>query len=253
MKHLTPFFISIRNNVAAFVLFLVLWGVSSVFFPPYIVPSPLQVLLEFGTYWHTEFLQHLGMTLYRVLMGFLLSFGLGTALGILASGLHKRPHLNTLMVLFQVLPGAVLGVIFLLMFGIGSCVPIALVTFLTLPTIAINTSNGLSKKNVLLEHYLHSIGGTTKHLVKNIYLPLLIPTLQSNLTLGFGLSLKVVILGEFIGSQDGIGYLLNVSKVYFKMDEVFFYLFVILAMMVCFQIGQNIVFTSFLGKYFYPE
>jgi ABC-type nitrate/sulfonate/bicarbonate transport system permease component len=84
-------------------------------------------------------------------------------------------------------------------------------------------------------------------------LPLLIPTLQSNLTLGFGLSLKVVILGEFIGSQDGIGYLLNVSKVYFKMDEVFFYLFVILAMMVCFQIGQNIVFTSFLGKYFYPE
>ncbi len=65
MKHLTPFFISIRNNVAAFVLFLALWGVSSVFFPPYIVPSPLQVLLEFGMYWHTEFLQHLGMTLYR--------------------------------------------------------------------------------------------------------------------------------------------------------------------------------------------
>lgn len=253
MKRLTPFFISIRNNVAAFVLFLVLWGISSLFFPPYIVPSPLRVLLEFGAYWHTEFVRHLGITMYRVLMGFLFSFGLGTVLGILASGLHKTPHLNTLMVLFQVLPGTVLGVIFLLVFGIGSRAPIALVTFLTLPTIAINTSNGLARKNVLLEQYLHSIGGTGRHLVKNIYLPLLIPTLQSNLTLGFGLSLKVVILGEFIGSQDGIGYLLNVSKVYFKMNEVFFYLLIILAMMVCFQIAQNVLFNTFLGKYFYPE
>lgn len=253
MKRLTPFFTSIRNNVAAFVLFIVLWGVSSLFFPPYIVPSPGRVLLDLGKYWHPEFLQHLGVTMYRVLMGFLLSFGLGIAVGITASSLHKTPHLNTLMVLFQVIPGTVLGVIFLLMFGIGSPVPIALVTCLTLPTIAINTSNGLARKNVLLEHYLRSIGGTTRHLIKNIYLPLLIPTLQSNLTLGFGLSLKVVILGEFIGSQDGIGYLLNVSKVYFKMDEVFFDLFVILAIMVCFQIGQNVLFTTFLGKYFYPE
>jgi ABC-type nitrate/sulfonate/bicarbonate transport system permease component len=253
MKRLTPFFTSIRNNVVAFVLFLVLWFLFSFFFPPYVVPSPLAVFREFDTYLNQEFFGHFMMTMYRVGAGFLYAFLTGTSLGLLASALHKAQYLNTLLVLFQVIPGTILGIIFLLIFGIGSSVPIALVSFLTFPVIAINTSNALSKKNLLQEQYLRSIGGTRIQLTKYIHLPALIPTFQSNLTIGFGLSLKVIILGEFIGSQDGIGYLLNLSKIYFKMDEVFFYLFVILSVMVCFQIVQNILFTVFWGKYFYPE
>ncbi len=253
MTRLTPFFTSIRNNVVAFVLFLVLWFLFSVFFPPYVVPSPAGVFRNVDTYMNQEFFEHFLMTLYRVATGFFYAFTAGTLLGLFAAALHKAQYLNTLLVLFQVIPGTILGIIFLLIFGVGSRVPIALVSFLTFPVIAINTSNALSKKNVLQEQYLRSISGKRAHLVKYIYLPSLIPTFQSNLTIGFGLSLKVIILGEFIGSQDGIGYLLNLSKIYFKMDQVFFYLFVILVIMVCFQIAQNILFTVFLGKYFYPE
>jgi NitT/TauT family transport system permease protein len=186
-------------------------------------------------------------------MGFFLAFILGTLFGILAFSLHRQQYLNTLMVLFQVLPGTILGIIFLLVFGIGSNVPIALVAFLTLPTISINTSNALFKRSLLLEQYLLTIGGTVTHRIQYISIPALIPTFQSNLSIGFGLSLKIVILGEFIGSQEGIGYLLNLSKIYFKMDEVFFYLFTILLIMICFQIGQNLLFSIFLEKYFYPE
>lgn len=253
MKRLAPFFISIRNNVFALILFIVLWGISSLFFPSYVIPSPLLVLSNGISYLQAEFWQQLFLTIYRVGAGFCCALLLGTLSGILAVGVNKAQYLNTLMVLFQVIPGTILGIIFLLVFGIGSSVPIALVAFLILPVISINTSNALAKKNVLLEHYLRSIGGKRTHLVKNIYVPILIPTFQSNLTIGFSLSLKIVILGEFIGSQDGIGYLLNLSKIYFKMDEVFFYLFVILLMMVCFQIAMNVFFTIFLGKYFYPE
>jgi NitT/TauT family transport system permease protein len=253
MKRLTPFFISIRNNVVAFVLFLALWFVLSFFFAAYVVPSPIAVFRNAGSYLSQEFLQHFAVTIYRVGAGFLYAFCIGTLLGLAASAINKTQHLNTLLVLLQVIPGTILGIIFLLIFGIGSRVPIAMVSFLTLPVIAINTSNALSKKSYLLEQYVHSIGGTRRHLMRYIHIPALIPTFQSNLTIGFGLSLKIVILGEFIGSQDGIGYLLNLSKIYFKMDEVFFYLFVILLIMVCFQIGQNILFTVFLGKYFYPE
>ncbi len=253
MKHLTPFFISLRNNFGAFALFVVVWGLGALCFPPYIVPSPLAVGRDAATYLDAAFWSHLFATLYRVTLGFLWAFIPGTLLGVLAAAFRQVSHLTTLMGLAQVVPGPILGVIFLLIFGLGHATPIALVAALTLPSIAINTAGVLAKKNRLLEQYLRSIGGGRRDLIRHVYLPLLIPTVQSNLTLGLSLALKVVVLGEFIGSQDGLGYLLNVAKMYFNMAAVFFYLSVILLLMVAFQILEQAIFTIFFGKYFYPE
>ncbi len=252
-KHLQPFFISVRNNLTALALFFLIWGGCSIFFPDYIIPSPLLVVGNTAAYLKADFPGHLAVTLYRVCVGFAWAFVLGTVIGILATIFHEVQHLPTLMVLFQVIPGTVLGIIFLLIFGIGHPVPIALVAFLTLPVVVINTAGGLAKRNILLEDLVRNQGGTRYHLLRHVYVPLLIPTFQSTITIGFSLSLKVVILGEFIGSQEGIGYLMNRAKVYFKMDDVFFYLSVILCIMVCFQIVQQFIFTVFLGKYFYPD
>ena len=73
------------------------------------------------------------------------------------------------------------------------------------------------------------------------------------LSIGFGLAVKLVILGEFIGAQDGIGYLLNVARIYFNMKEVFFYLSLVLVAAALFQAAQGLLFTLCLRKYFYPE
>ncbi len=188
----------------------------------------------------------------RAAVGFALAFGGGSALGTAAFTLHLTEHMNSFMVALQVIPGAILGVILLLILGIGSWVPIALVALLTLPTIAINTANALTRRNIALEHYLLSAGGTRRHLVKHLYLPALIPTFQSNLSLGFGLALKVVILGEFIGAQEGIGYLPNVAAIHFDMKAVLTYLGVVLLLSALFEIGQSFGFAMFLEKYFYP-
>ena len=253
MKRLTPFFISIRNNLAAFSLFLLLWFTAALFFPEYIIPSPLMVLPGAAKFLDSDFINHLSLTLYRVVAGFVIACLGGTLFGVIATVLHKAQHLTTLMMLFQVMPGAILGIIFLLLFGVGSGVPIALVAFLVLPMVAMNTSASLSKKHRLLEDCVRNFGGKRRHLIRHIYLPRLIPSFQGTLALGFSLSIKIVILGEFIGSQDGIGYLLNRSKIYFRMDEVFFYLFIILLIMLCFQILQNLLFSMLLKKYFYPD
>ncbi|MBU2648918.1 ABC transporter permease subunit, partial [bacterium] len=248
-----PFFISIRNSAVAMVLFLALWALFSLFSPAYLVPSPAAVLGSTIGYLKNDFFHHLLLTLMRVLTGFVAAFLLGSTVGLISAGVKQTQSINTFLVLCQVIPGTILGIIFLLLLGIGSRVPIAMVIFLVLPIVAINTANALLKRNPLLENYLRSIGAKRAHFLTHIYLPALIPTFQSNLTIGFGLSLKVVILGEFIGSQDGIGYLLNLSRIYFKMDQVFFWLLVVVLIMGCFQILQNLLFTVFLGKYFYPE
>lgn len=161
--------------------------------------------------------------------------------------------MNSLMLALQVLPGMVLGVIFLLMFGLGSATPILLIATLTLPTLALNTMNGLAKTDKALQELLVTLHARRSVTFTHIILPALIPVLQSNFSLGIGLAAKVVVMGEFIGAQDGLGYLLNAARITFDMKEVFFYLIVLLLFTLLLQALQSLFSSLFLKKYFYPE
>jgi len=254
MGRLLPhFFTAIKNNAIGLLVFFVIWLLVALFFPPYILPSPVTVFQDVLSYLNQDIGHHLAVTLFRVLAGFGLALSLGTVLGILAFVTNLTAWVNSFMVSLQVIPGMILGIILLLAMGIGDGVPIALVAILTLPTIAINTANALAKKKVALEQYLISAGGGKKHLVRYLYLPALVPTYQSNLSIGLGLSVKVVLLGEFIGSQDGIGYLLNVARIYFNMKEVIFYLAIVLLFTALFEATQSLLFAVCLERYFFPE
>lgn len=225
----------------------------SLFFEPYIIPSPVSVIKNFEKLYNTTFLENLKVSTCRILAGFSISFVIGTAIGLLSYALKIMTTMETILALFQVLPGLILGMIFLLVFGVGSVAPICLIITFSTPMIAINTANTLMKKNIVLDGLIRSFNGGLKHIILDLYLPALIPTMKTNITTGLVMALKIVLLGEFIASENGIGYLLNVSKIYFNMEAVFFYLFVILLLIVGFQIVINCLFAIFFQKYLYPD
>jgi ABC-type nitrate/sulfonate/bicarbonate transport system permease component len=253
MKNTRGFITALQTEAIGFGLVLAIWAVAALFYPAYIIPSPVTVLTSSGSYLPDDFPHHVVVTLYRVFTGFALSLFIGTGVGLLAFGKKWNDPVNSVMLALQVLPGTVIGVIFLLMFGIGNTAPILLITALVLPTITVNTINGLAKRNQALEQYLQSIRSNRSTIIKNIYLPALVPIFQSNLSLGIGLATKVVVLGEFIGAQDGLGYLLNRAQITFNMKEVFFYLVILLLFTLVFQACQSMCFSVFLKKYFYSE
>ncbi len=253
MKTSRIFISALLTEAVGILVILVIWGGVSTFYPPYIIPSPVETLKGISSELPVGLSGHLAVTLYRILTGFLIAFLLGTFGGILSMLARADKPVNSLMVALQVVPGTILGVIFLLMFGIGSATPILLVAFLTLPTLAINTTNGISKRNTGTENYLHSIKASKWQIIRYSYLPALVPVIQSNLSLGISMAVKVVVLGEFIGSQDGLGYLLNRARIIFNMQEVFFYLLLLMAFSLAFQAIQSLVFTVSLKKFAYPE
>lgn len=253
MKPSRIFISSLLNEAVGVLLITAVWAGVSLFYPPYIIPSPAAVITGISAYLPVDFTHHLWITAYRVTAGFLIAFGIGTLSGIIAEILRLNKPVNSLMVALQVVPGTILGVIFLLMFGIGSATPILLVAVLTLPTLAINTVNGLAKRNKAQEEYLDSIRGSRWLKIRYSFIPSLIPVVQSNLSLGMSMAVKVVVLGEFIGSQDGLGYLLNHARIMFDMNEVFFYLLVLMVFTLLFQTLQSTIFSIFLRKYYYPE
>lgn len=253
MKPTLSFTTSLRNEAIGFGLILAAWCVSALFYPAYIIPTPWTVITSAGGSLPADLPHHLLVTLYRVLAGFSLSLLIGTVIGFAAYRKQWGGQVTSLMNALQVLPGTILGVIFLLMFGAGHLTPILLIASVVLPTVAINTYNGLSTRDLKLEEYLRSIGSNHSALMKNVYLPALVPVLQSNLSLGMGMAAKVVVLGEFIGSQDGLGFLLNTARMFLNMKEVFFYLLVLLIFTLVFQAAQTLFFSSFLSKYFLAE
>lgn len=253
MKISRTFTSSLLNEAIGIMITTAVWQVASLFYPAYIIPSPALVLTNISTFLPQDFSSHLYATIYRVFAGFLMAFVIGTLIGTTASVSGQQKPVNSIMVALQVIPGTILGVIFLLMFGIGSATPILLVTFITLPILVINTVNGLSKRNIAQEQYLVSIKASRWQMIRYSYLPSLVSVLQSNSSLGMSMAVKVVILGEFIGSQNGLGYLLNNARIVFNMKEVFFYLMILMAFTILFQAAQSLFFSFSLRKYFYAE
>lgn len=253
MTSTRTFITSLRNEGLAFLLFIGVWGLVSIFYPVYIIPSPMAVASAFPGFLPEGFAHHLAVTAWRIFLGFGISFVLGSLIGMATFAKKWDAAINALMSAANILPGMILGVIFLLVFGIGSLTPIVLVIFMTLPTVTINTVNNLSRRDPALEQYLISMGANRAQLARYIYLPALVPTLISNLSLGLGLAIKVVLMGEFIGSQDGLGYLLNVARIYFNMKEVFFYLTLLLLFTLVYQGCLALVSRTLLKKYFYAD
>jgi len=247
------FSISLRNETSGALVLLVVWWISTWFYPAYILPSPWAVLTGVSSYLPIDFWHHLEVTLFRIVIAFGLSLGSGTLLGLWAYAKNWVKTMNSLMLTLQVLPGTILGVILLLLFGTGDLAPILLAMLLTLPTLAINTIHGLSKRNLKLQQYLVSIRSERFAMFRYGYLPALVPVFQSNLSLGMGMVVKVVIMGEFIGAQDGLGYLINNARIVFDMKEVIFYLLLLLLFTLVFQAVQNLLFYRLFQKYDYPE
>jgi len=197
----------------------------------------------------SEFLSHLQQTLFRLFSGFVIAFIIASILGIFAYALHIFEYAENVLSLFQVIPGAILAIIFLIIFGVGDKVPIAMIIAMSIPIMAINTSTGLRGINREQQEVVYVFGGSMTQVIRYVYLPALIPVFRSNFLIGTGLALKVIVLGEYIGCEDGIGFLLNNARTLFQMDRVFFYLLIIMLIALILQIIINLIFVELFRKY----
>ncbi len=230
---------------------MLLWAVLSMFFPVYIIPSPLEVLKASAEYLKPIFLSALGITLWRIFVGFTLSLVLGTGLAVLFAGTHFSDQLAAMVQAFQVIPAITIGVILVIIFGVGSTPPIFLITLMTLPLIFMNTLQVLKFPDLKRVEYLDSIKADRKLRFSAQMKPQIIAITRTNLILGFSLASKIAITGEFIGSQDGLGYLLNKARLVFAMKEVFFYIFFFIVFTLVFQALVELLYATLLKPYTY--
>jgi NitT/TauT family transport system permease protein len=136
----------------------------------------------------------------------------------------------------QVIPGTILALILFLVFGEGSIVPIVLISAVIFPLFVNQTFSSLNKIPKERIEACQLFGGDRIDLLRYVYFPELYPNLKNTGITAIGLASKIVVLGEFIGSSNGIGFGLNNAKTFYKMDEVFGYLLIIIILNLVLQL-----------------
>ncbi len=175
-----------------------------------------------------ELQHHIYVTLLETFIGFLLGTLLGT---ILATFIWMSPFVSKVMdpylVVLNGMPKVALGPIFIVAFGAGyiSIIAMALAISVIITTIVIYGSFKEVDPNYL--KLAQTFGAKKLQIFLKIILPASFPTIISTLKVNVGLSWVGVIVGEFLVSKAGLGYLIIYGFQVFNLTLVMLSLFII--------------------------
>jgi len=200
--------------LALFVGVVVAWeAVSRIFrLPEFVLPAPtaiVEVLIA-----HQASLAYAAfVTSQEVLWGFLLSavIGAGVALVIARFAAFGRA-LYPLVVLFQNVPKVALAPLFILWFGFDLAPKVVLIVVIAFFPVAINMLVGLQTVDANLVALMRSVGASRNEILMRIQIPNSLPYLMAGLKVAVTLAVIGAIVGEFVSSDQGLGYLLLVAN-----------------------------------------
>jgi len=206
ITRLTPF--------VGIAVFLLVWeiGVRVTKAPAYLIPTPSVIFQTFVA----EFPRlafHGWVTLYEMLLGYALAVvvAIPLAIAITSSDRFDRFAMPTLL-FFQVVPKVAVAPLFLVWFGVG-VLPKVLVAFLiSFFPIVIDAAVGLRSMSSEMRDLARSMGATRLQVFARFRLPTSLPYLFSGLKVAATLAVAGAVVGEFVGADKGLGYLLLVTN-----------------------------------------
>ncbi len=213
------------------ILIVVLWMITTKLelFSPAILPSistvfdSLKSQLDSG-----QLIKDIGISLERVVEGYLIAAVLGIALGVLM-GISERINKFFFLTFTSIrqIPMLAWIPLIVLWFGIGESSKIIVIVIAAYFPILLNTMNGIKRadKNLIEVGNMYNL--SKWKLFTKIYFPSALPSIFVGLKLGLGISWMAVVGAEIIASSSGIGYRMNDARSLMQPEVVFVGMFAI--------------------------
>ena len=200
--------------IGMMVVLLAAWEAATRAFaiPPYLLPAPSEIIRSMDTN-SGVLLQQSAETTIEILLGFALSVVVGVPLA-LAIFLWKpfARAVYPLLVSSQAVPKVAVAPLFLVWFGFG-LVPKVLIAFLiAFFPIVINTAMGLASLEREKIYLAQSMGLGAISTFFKIQLPNAMPSIFAGLKISITFAVVGAVVGEFVGGQGGVGYLLLIAN-----------------------------------------
>lgn len=229
----------VGQRVALALALIAIWALVASRMPAFVLPGPLKVWAAMQSLFVTPtFLHDVGMTLYRVVVGFLLATVVGTPLGLaLGSNRTLASFFEPLLSVTNTVSSAIWAVFAIIWFGISNATTIFVVFMTAMPLILTNVWQG--SKNVDKQHIdlARSFRMSRMQILRKIYLPTILPYFFSGARLAFGFGWRVSLVAETLGASDGIGYRLRQAADLVQTDQVFAWTLMLVLLMLTIESG----------------
>ena len=206
------------------VLFLLLWELSARLglINSFIFSSPCRIIRTFAEMAADgSIFRHVGITLSETLASFFLVILIGIAFAVLLWLFDRLSEiLEPYLVVLNSLPKSALAPLLIVWLGANMrTIIVAGISVAVFGTI-INLYTGFKEVDPDMLKLIYTLGGNRKDALIRVVLPANIPILISTSKVNIGLSLVGVVIGEFIGARQGLGYLIIYGSQVFKLDWV---------------------------------
>jgi NitT/TauT family transport system permease protein len=223
---------SVWTILLSLVVFILLWQliIQIWHFPAFILPSPMQVwnrfLIALGD---GSLLRHLGYTLIEILSGLCIGAGLATLLGYLLAKSPVAEHfLSPFLVASQAIPLVAVAPLLIIWFGPGMFSKILICALIVFFPVLVNTIVGVKAVPENLRDLMRSLQATPVQVLTRLEVPAALPVFLGGLRIGATLSVMGAVVGEFVGSDRGLGFLINVGRGQYDTALVFVGLFTLI-------------------------
>ena len=176
--------------------------------PPHKVVLTLAELFTGGQIW-----PHLQATFSAAIFGLLLGLVIGGTLGLLAALIPWASDLlEPVMLLLNAIPRVILAPLLVIWFGIGLASKVALSLLLVAVLIFFAVYSGVREVDPRLVERIRTLGGGRRVLLREVYLPSVASWVLSQLKVAVGFAFTGAVVGEFVASAKGLGYLLSFAQ-----------------------------------------
>jgi len=235
--------LNILTPIGTIVVILLIWAVSVATFqvPEYLLPAPQDVLLRIIKDW-SILMKHSWYTVLSVLTGFLASVlvGIPIAFAIVLSRIVERMTMP-ILVMSQTIPKVAIAPILVVWLGFGLLPKIAVVFMISFFPIIVSTVVGLKSVESDMVDLVRSMGANTARIMLTVRAPSALPQMFAGFKIAICLSVVGAIVGEFVGSDSGLGYLLLTSTGSLDGSLIWSALFILIAIgMILFTIISKV-------------
>ena len=205
--------------VAAFVLIWIFSGMSTSFY----LPSAQVVLEQTWQVWFVEggIAENLVPSLIRLVAGFALAVALGVGFGVLLGLVRPlESAVRPLTDAARTIPGAALLPIAIMFFGLGDAMKIAMIAFISMWPILLNTIEGVRSIDPTLRSVMATFRNTRRDRLQHVFLPQAMPQVFAGARIGLAISIAVMVVVEMFGTPGGIGYFIRHAQQTFRVVDM---------------------------------
>ncbi|WP_433529512.1 ABC transporter permease [Micromonospora sp. CA-263727] len=229
----------IALRAVALAVLLALWQALAVVTDnPTFIPAPAAVwdrLVQTSTthdgirgYSGSLLIEHLGVSLRRILIGSLIGVAAGLVLGVVMGTVPwVRVAAEPLVTFVRALPPLAYFSLLIIWFGIDETPKLWLLSIAALPPVAVATASAVNAAPATLVEAARALGGGRWEVIRDVVLPHALPEIFTGVRLAVGIAYSSVVAAETINGVPGIGGMVRDAQRYSQTDVVVLGLFAI--------------------------